>query len=1644
MRGKARISCHARFLLVLSVGIAFGSQVFAADLSACGAVDPDKHWALARKIEDLSRIADVDIPTSFSRAGWQRVAERLASISAAGASNDAGAIVSSLLAGADHDKYCAQLGALGTSAAALDVPLSLLQARDVAAAIFPYLADLAEEIAKSPDQDVANNAVLKAIRQVATDDRLAAELDLFAEDLSSGSLKISRPSDWPPNEAWPPSKSRIVGLSSALSHTSTREARICSPSVPTRSLSKDIALNRVLAMSIKRQVEGWAKSCAVVQVGVERPKIPDAPRPISPYVVPDAVAPSASAHPTLLLVPSPTNPSRYSVGLSMLIQGARVQWPLGVVINDVAVGPNGDLSVLSSALLPSVPNVDLDALTGGLRKIGLPEIVSISNANVIGLDQHIKNMSLSLSVQVGPLFANTVTMTLMEDGRAVDLKAQMKSTLDTIAKGFVEQLRKNPPKLRFANSEISVSPSMIDLDMNRATAVIDGIIQLDLTSFGVGEGKPISAFVKLSTELGGSTFKLVESRWPSEVIERIKQKLLSVLPAEMTGASSCIGLTGLWLTLDEKAATLQLAAELTQDGRAGSRIALNASSPFTDLIAHFTQELASDIVKQCVVRRILAMTDAAAAEALEALQTKTIKIADLQFAVRNARVANNKDKLQFRADLVSTDDPLLQISGITIDGTWRSTDDLPLTAIGVEGVSLSGDFVKRLLARVEPTLTNWISIRQVAFARGKLTLTGSITIPALSKPVTFENLALDLTQAKAAIAGIFEQAALTALDEQAASFKDQLASMGSIKSIGLDKSSTHLIGNFDVVFKVAVEPVSNVVLPFRVHLPSFKVEAEDFKNVLVSSALGFLSNALGGLNIPGSGVSNIQPVIDNDARRYGVSFDAGANLADAFSVKLSGVLVDQHGIELPDSFALSADDFISIPPYLGIGNLGGTVWVRPPGKFGVNATLLLAFDVPGWIIAFPAVVIGNGPQQTVEAEGNLLIFRIPLFRAKGVVDFRSQVITADAETLSPLSAILAMKTTSKLDAKARVITANSEVSLLGLKTAGALQVHLADDKLVLITGTANWNTLGVQADLTLRTTTEFHSPTAEGHAQLGFIGVGANFGIDLSHVKLGFRWLGIGLTVIAPSVERIDQRLIENLIASLFDFKFSLDQLKTMNIVVNLVDKNGKGTSASYGGGDAPGSDGEGSEQQTGQGGGPEAKGSVQGSTTSGSITGSQPVSDGCSNKGKNRVWVQEPQLAGDSIEGNDPGKGTVYISSDARIISEPMKKLLNDSVLLQCFERENSSRTRFHLKFSDGTAADIRSDKVAVLVPRTGPKQLMALEFAKGSTAIPIVLPAGAENMIFGNGGLANATTWKSRRADRALLKKIVIDQLEGQIKIEAVHQIPNATTIIPGWEPKVVSLFVEKKAGQTLIELTSEDESVLLGPDHPLFSPLTANPSGVLTQLAASVQPLHKLRESPPPITVRGAQPGCQLALVDTGTMEHYAVAYTDGNFNVARLIDADSWTQSGGNWLDPYCKQLVSLGPRADLRIARSHVIGNGSQAMLAARSVAAQPEMITWWVSTATKAGSSTLPTAPPSPATITGSMCLREQGMKAKFPVKSPAFRDNFEIDWSSPSREGIDEMLFGLSGDWEKNFKLNVRGLFLVPEAADGPQICPP
>ena len=153
--------------------------------------------------------------------------------------------------------------------------------------------------------------------------------------------------------------------------------------------------------------------------------------------------PSGSDKAQLFLVPFPDDPSQYSVVIKAIVGGASVSWPLGITIKGVTVHPDGALSFMSSALLPNLPSLDVGALATTLRKLGLPDIVTITRAEVTDADPNIKKMAISVSFSIGGLYTDTVSIQLMENGRSVDLDRQIRGMVDRIASALKDQLRKS-------------------------------------------------------------------------------------------------------------------------------------------------------------------------------------------------------------------------------------------------------------------------------------------------------------------------------------------------------------------------------------------------------------------------------------------------------------------------------------------------------------------------------------------------------------------------------------------------------------------------------------------------------------------------------------------------------------------------------------------------------------------------------------------------------------------------------------------------------------------------------------------------------------------------------------------------------------------------------------------------------------------------------------------------------------------------------------------------------------------------------------------------------------------------------------------------------------------------------------------------
>ncbi|WP_376702505.1 hypothetical protein RQ479_21145 [Mesorhizobium sp. ISC25] len=680
----------------------------------------------------MTETPPLNSPTVFAQEGWERIARKLATQSTEAlkeALQKPTVLEGALLAGEDTKKFCAQLGSFGNGSNQIDVPVELVEAREVAAAIAPYLPALASTILNSPGPEEALNDVHRVVEQVVSDDRLAAEIDLFSQDLSSGALPVLKPGDWSTSEPWPPSSARLTALASTLRHASADSFKICSANATQAKSPKDLEANRSVAKLIATQVESWAKGCALPVANVVAPPVPT-PQKVAPRVVPPADD-QVSASPDrakLAFIPFADDGSRYSVELQAVISNDAsntkftVQWPLGITINHVTV-VDDHLVIGTDPMLPNIPVVDVKALVETLRKLGLPNGVSVVDAQLIGVDQTLQNMSLSLYVVLGKLYTKTITLDLMKNGTSVAVEPQFVTIEKILLADVSAELQRSLPPLHFESSDFAVTVGAVEVDMIGGNAVIHGVMRLPLGGFTLnGGGSTVETSVTLSIPFADPTHpKLIEAHWPDGVLEDAKRQFLSKLPSIDIAASQCLGVTGLSLTQLPNG-NLGLSATITQDGETVTSVSLDTSNPFGAIADQIGVLVKGKPVQECIARQVLAMTNAAASDAVNALKTKTVSVAGQQFSFQNVTFTNSAGKVLLKADLVSTADESLRIIGISIDGKWKVGEDLPLASISVEGVSLPASTVKRLLAVLNPTLAEWTSIRQIAFAKGKLTV----------------------------------------------------------------------------------------------------------------------------------------------------------------------------------------------------------------------------------------------------------------------------------------------------------------------------------------------------------------------------------------------------------------------------------------------------------------------------------------------------------------------------------------------------------------------------------------------------------------------------------------------------------------------------------------------------------------------------------------------------------------------------------------------------------------------------------------------------------------------------------------------------------------------------------------------------------
>ena len=1555
------------------------------------------------------------------------------------AGKDLGAFAQSMLQGPDRAGYCDSIKKVVAAGGAghLNVPIDLVAARDVDAALLPYLRDLASLAATHPGANRLRASVVGDIDRIVLDERLATILDDLANPLGGHALTLPKPDRWTPN--WPPSAKALGDIAGQLRHIAANAVRICDLAPPVDRSANQIATARALAQSLANEATKWANDFPTLLKASALQTLPSVAATI-PAVVQEPLAPGAPAAPAqmhVVLIPWVNDPTTYSIAVAAQLTDIRgathpVEWPLGAEVHDVRLGPDGKPFFNQNALAPNLPLVDETAAKAALDQIGLPSTLVISGQVDVTVSGDFSKVTMKVPVTFGPYFSLTLDLDLVKDGISRIDKA-LADALDQIKKGLPPSLRAHLPALSFVGQALELADPTIDVDKAMTHATVAGTVHLGPLGSELVSGQPLAARIVLDVPLDGSVPRVVEASWLNGGMANIRAALQTRLQATGVGLSQCIGIADLSLKLESKN-LLVLTTSLTVDGKPQAPRAIASGDPLKSLL-DLTVSLTGDKdVQQCVALLLLDRIDPKTRQAAADLATKTVSIAGFPFAVRNSVIDTSAAKPRFRADLVATDGSGLSLTGVTVDATWRAGSALPFSTIHVEGATLPPALVDRIISSAEPTLHTWIAVDKIAYGHGVLTIAGTLTVPGITDPVPFDDLPLDLDQAATALRVVIEGAVKAALGKAINTFSQQIAAqVGAVDSIALDEGDT-VLHDGQLWFKVSlkVSGFDNIKIPVKVQLlPKFMVKADgNPAKALLDASLGEITEALGAIG-SGDGIGNVRALIDTQENRFGVIFDVGVMVAEIVRVKAQDLVLDQHGMSVPDSvgIGLPALQILLPPTPLEISNLSGMIWLHPAGRFSAHAALTLDGDDTGLVIRVDGTVTGDPYNRSVGVEGGLSVLTIPMFQTDGNMDFGQGKVTVDAKTTKAIASIL------NLNGRAEIahgdLTASAGLASLGLKAAGMLDVHLEGDKTITLEGQAEFSNLG-NARVGFKTAKDFSSPNAEGQVDIDIIRATAGMSLGVSYASLKFKWLGIGITVVTPSVASINNDLIESIISSLFDFKLELKDLKLNEITISLLDKNGKPTDGSYGGGSAPG------DQQNRNGGGDQKPKAVDQGSSTGDSAEAGPAPEICqsrtlSNEQGPRIWLTNQVGSGFYVEAIHGSKYN-YLASDSRIVSDAGKNLLAKSAPVDCVYYRDYRTVPFSFTFPHESPLEIENDNIAIVVPNGEPGQLMGVQLYKGAiphgaNPFPITLSSDEATEVFGSGGLTAAANWKrSSDYQQRLLSFLVEAQLDG-IVVNWTKGIKKAD-IVPRWSGQDGTIVDQTTRGKETILFEDQNfREVSLPADSPLLSLLHDAPKGTIASLVASVPDKSSLMNIvSPPINLRpDVKNGCRIALIDEGYPDaHYAVAVEENIYSVLHLANTQTQKLAAEGWLDDSCRQMAEMGQGGELIIGpqsfdvQAGIKSDTWAAMIAARVVSRdQGKPTVWWLAAGTK------PTR--GSATITGEICASDT-----------AFRSNIEgqvtdvsvMDWSNET-DGIDAILTDLISDrqtWLRHFHVNPRG----------------
>ncbi|MDW9817142.1 hypothetical protein GOB25_19115 [Sinorhizobium meliloti] len=879
------------------------------------------------------------------------------------------------------------------------------------------------------------------------------------------------------------------------------------------------------------------------------------------------------------------------------VGGAEEIVPLGIKVHRVAKTARGGLQ--TTALLGE-QDTDLDGAVAAaaLHRLGLPSIFEVQGLGIDG-SPDFSSLTLSFGFDVGGFSDSGLELPILRDGAAVDirgaLEAEVRKRIEAIdMAGRLDSLRLPAFGRRGKGLWLAPDPSGASVSLDWAGQALVANIGYRL-GYGAEDAPQISAKAELLATTRG--FEARQMTFSGEEAGAFTRRLLNE--------------TGLGAALAGKLDDLSVVPEY-----ADSELALAVSGNFTIencTVAIVVRVAADELVQlDTVVNRILASGEQTARDiancvvhkALDSVQqflaNKSLKLFGLTLAIDNAEALADdyavnpaigelwpvlKLEDTTKCELpgpasgsitgavihLADSNPRIDLSGIArneaestllgraVECRLRSLI-APGGTIDFQDYQISGDVYS-----VVVTIRNLPWLGDISLGRINLSAFGTEDPQKILTDAV--GAALEARIGEEIAHRLAGQVTMPGIGDF-----ELLADGTRVVLFGAD-ARIELRGQVDIQ---GINASATLTIPFKGLPGSARVNLE-LGQTLQDSILGAIADLLpfGGEQVQVSAPKLVR--LDANGRRFGLVFGVTANFAmdpsPGFKVEIRRIIVTDEDIRLGGQIRLRLGYDLEFV-YFAITDI--TV-IYDTGEGGGHKGVMLQASVAPLASILKYIIKLEGELDLRELGSKrftlnaalILLSSLDLMLATGTIDLDKTAITFEAKTSPAVAEVLDVHGSGKLLGEQGLASADAVMGILGVKLSETEMLACSKpcDGLPspeMLRVRVHQNLLIGEASLLGTTDFELNNPQIGGRVDLDLLGwrpASATLDASLTSVVASLRFIGIGITVITPSIKTMTPELLIDILKSLLDIDLeSLLKMKLKDITVSLMHGDGSVT----------------------------------------------------------------------------------------------------------------------------------------------------------------------------------------------------------------------------------------------------------------------------------------------------------------------------------------------------------------------------------------------------------------------------------------------------------------------------------------------------